>query len=670
MFQKILIANRGEIACRILRTARKHSIPVVAVYSEADKDSLHVELANEAVAIGGSRPAESYLDIQKIVSAAKQTGADAIHPGYGFLSENSSLAEACEQESISFIGPHSSAIRTMASKSTAMDIAQKAGVNILPGLRTGDTNVEKLIAVADQIGFPVLLKAALGGGGRGMRIVYDRQQFHSSLQIAQSEARTSFGNDQIIMEKYLPNPRHIEVQIAGDKFGNTIHFFERDCSAQRRYQKIIEEAPAPNISSEIKESMYQAAISIAEALGYYSVGTIEFLFHGNEFYFMEMNTRLQVEHPVTELITGVDLVELQLRIAANESIEMLDIPDQPIGHAIESRIYAESPANDFLPSPGKIEYLSFPAISDNVQIHSGFRSGDVVDQNYDPLIAKIVTYRSERSLAIDEMLSALNRTHIHGVDTNVGFLWNLVDNPLFLSASIDTQLVESNIDDFVQDGSSHIDEIVAIASLLVQTQKNSNSTNEGRVEKPSSPWRMQSGWRLNSIREFKQSFEFNSQILNVSLLFINEYYLVSCGSRTMHCESFSTDKDQISVVIDNVSWSVTVVKKNDLLVLFESGKCYELRTVNYLSANVSLEDQFGSLIAPLSGRVVRVLVQPGERVTSGQRLLVIEAMKMEHQITSPMDGQVVSINFQEKDQVEEGATCLVVEPIDPDDSSA
>ncbi len=663
MFNKLLIANRGEIACRITRTAHRLGIPVVAVHSDVDRNALHVDIADEAVEIGGARPSESYLNADRIVSAAQKTGADAIHPGYGFLSENSVLAQLCERNSIEFIGPPSQAIRDMASKSTASGIAQRAGVPTLTGYRDAEQSPDGMIQASRKIGFPVLLKSSAGGGGRGMRIVHSEDQFHQILQSAKSEAKEAFDDEFMIIEKFLQQARHIEVQIAGDKHGNVVHLFDRECSAQRRYQKIIEEAPAPNIPDKVKSDMFDAAVELSRSIGYHGVGTLEFLLDGEQFYFMEMNTRLQVEHPVTEQVTKTDLVEWQLRIAAGESVLSFPLPEQPIGHSVEVRLYAENPTRNFLPSPGRITHLSFPETNDDIQIHTGVRAGDNVDRHYDPLIAKVVSYRPDRDDAILTMLNALRKLRIAGVDTNLAFLAKLLGHDSFRHGTIDVRFVESNLPELTQENQDLPDEIAAVTALYLDSlSTESSQRNPGRPDSdPYSPWHCTSGWRLNTTREFSTHFEFGDRVVSVTIQDQNGKVLVNCDSGQMTVHHHTISDNTITAELDRGSWEVTVARLDNSVVAFHNFSRYELMPTEKISVASAPTAKSGSLTAPLPGRVVRILVESGEQVQAGQNLIVIEAMKMEHHITSPSDGVVTAINYNENDQVEEGATCVVVE---------
>ncbi len=662
LFRKLLIANRGEIACRIIRTAQHLNIPVSTVYSDADRDALHTSLADESVYLGASRPSESYLNVDRIIEAAKMVSADALHPGYGFLSENSILAKACENENIEFIGPSSQVIDCMASKAQAAAIAVEAGVPVLPGFRETENSDDSLAKLAQTIGFPVLLKAALGGGGRGMSIVHSEPQLVESLAAVKAQAKEFFGNDLIIIEKYLNPARHVEVQIAADKHGNAVHLFDRDCSTQRRYQKIVEEAPAPQIDQNTRERMYAAAISLTRALDYHSVGTVEFLLADNEFYFMEMNTRLQVEHPVTEQVTGVDLVEWQLRIAAGESISHLKIPSSPNGHSIQARIYAENPEKGFLPSPGHIRYLSYPSESDNLQMHTGVRQNDVVDVHYDPLISKVVVSDSDRPKAIERLKKALRDLHVVGVDTNVAFLSNLLTTHDFTTCTHDIKFVENNLPELTAQNRELPAEILALALLYLKSESTQIWLKDAiENDDKYSPWRTESGWRLNSHKEFACGFVCDDQIYNVSVLLGEYQIVVKIKERVYRCSNVQILDHEIGATIDDIEWSLPVVSLEDELYLFHQCSSYGLRLSDRLSVASSSNVNTGSLTAPLPGRIARILVEKGESVSTGQVLIVVEAMKMEHPITSPIDGVVTSIPYSENQLVDEGASCIFVE---------
>lgn len=666
MFRKLLIANRGEIACRIIRTANRLKIPVATVYSDADHIALHTKYADQSVYIGGSRPSESYLNIERILAAALQVNADALHPGYGFLSENSALADACEKENIEFVGPSATAIQTMASKSNAARIAIAAGVPILPGIRQSTHNDSDLIDKVGEIGYPVLLKAAAGGGGRGMSIVESDSEFLHQLKNVRAQAKEFFGDDLIIIEKYLNPARHVEVQVIADKQGNVIHLFDRDCSSQRRYQKIVEEAPAPQISHQTRQQMYAAAISLTKALNYFSVGTIEFLLADDAFYFMEMNTRLQVEHPVTEQITGIDLVEWQLRVAAGQSIAELTVPKSPLGHSIQTRIYAENPAKQFLPSPGRIEYLQLPDESEQIEVHTGVSEGDQVDLHYDPLIAKLVGHGNSREESIHHIMRALDEVRIIGVDTNVEFLSNLITDDIFRTCIVDIKYVENNGQRLIARTTDIPAEILIIALLFVTSEeKYKVQTRTVKSNDIYSPWRSTDGWRIYSRREIAYSFEHNEVLRHVSVIYDKNKILAFYGCQTFTCTNLQVDRDNsVTVSIEGQQWCVQVIEVSQTLYLFHRSVQYPLVVSERLSKVQASGGVSGSLAAPLPGRIARVLVQVGENVRAGQTLVVIEAMKMEHPISSPVDGVVTAIFFSENQLINEGVSCVTVESTD------
>lgn len=647
-----------------MRTAHHLDIPVAAVYSEADRNSMHVALADESICIGNSRPSNSYLNVSRVMHAAKRVGADALHPGYGFLSENSALSEACEKAGIEFIGPPSSAIRLMASKSNAVDIAAKAGVPVVPGFREARSSETTMMERAEEIGFPVLLKAALGGGGRGMSVVNSGDEFAECLHAVRSQAQEFFGDDLIIVEKYLNSARHVEVQIAADKHGNVLHLFDRDCSAQRRYQKIIEEAPAPKIRKITRRRMHDAAISLTTALDYHSVGTVEFLYSNDSFFFIEMNTRLQVEHPVTEQVTNLDLVEWQLRIAAGESIKNKQVPNAPIGHSMQARIYAESPENGFLPSPGTIEYLHLPTQSDNLQMHTGVRQGDVVDLHYDPLIAKVVVQDADRDKCIERLRFALSDFHTVGVNTNIKFLSNLLDSDEFRKSEVTIKSIEANIQQLIKQEQELPLQILILASMYVGKQAQIRNQAGFTVSNDIySPWRTSCGWRLNAGKEFACSFAWTDKLYNVSIIHNESNIEAKHKNQSFVCGDHKIDASTISAKINGRKWHVSAFRSERRIYIFHRSSRYELRLSGRLSKAGTSTGKSGELTAPLPGRVARVMVENGSLVSTGQCLIVIEAMKMEHQITSPVDGIVRAIPFVENQMVDEGVKCVEVEPL-------
>jgi len=676
LISSVLIANRGEIACRIADTAKKLGICVIAVYSEADKDALHVSKADKALCIGGASPDESYLNIENIMQAALDSNVQSLHPGYGFLSENAVLARHCEQESIQFIGPASQSIELMASKSSAAQIAVQAGVAVLRGYRDSEQNSEKMKLHASEIGFPVLLKSAMGGGGRGMRIVQNMQEFDDALTAAKSESMQSFGDDQIIVEKYLNSARHIEVQIAVDERGNAVHLFDRECSIQRRYQKIIEEAPAPRLSDTLRKRLSDAAVAIAVQLGYRNIGTIEFLLSGEDFYFMEMNTRLQVEHPVTEQITGTDLVEWQFRIANGESIRDFPLPEFAKGHSIEARIYAENPARQFVPSSGRIGCFDLPHKMKSIQIHTGYRPQDQVSQHYDPLLAKVVSAGNTRNKALANIIEAFDEIVISGVQTNVNFLSNLFRHQLFYDASADLGFVEKHLDDLIPETDDLPEQIPIAAALVLHSKANRRETHASLDSETKSAWSALHGWRLNGASKFTYIFVYHSKIVHITLTF--PFYDKVCDSNdgTMPVDFSAwyenrhfvgrgacSDTGRVKVRINQstaINAHVERTGDNHLNVYFQ-GRIYELSINERFVPQIHSNEKAGSLSAPMSGKVVRTNVQTGQSVSIGQNLMVIEAMKMEHQISAPIDGVVTEVAYNEGDQVEEGAMCVVIE---------
>lgn len=664
MFQKILIANRGEIACRILQTARRLGISTVAVYSSADRDSMHVQMADEAIEIGAARPSESYLNIDRIIQAVQQTGADAVHPGYGFLSENHVLAGRCEADGVTFVGPRSEAIRIMASKSTAGDIATKAQVPVLPGYRGSNQDGGDLIEAAMEIGFPVLLKSALGGGGRGMRIVDSESHLEANLVVAKSESLEAFGSDEIVVEKYLESARHIEVQVAADRHGDCLHLHDRDCSSQRRFQKIVEEAPAIDIKPNVRARMHESAVRIARTLGYDNLGTMEFLLQNDEFYFMEMNTRLQVEHPVTERITDTDLVEWQIRIAAGESLQSFGYRDAIAGHSIETRIYAENPAKNFLPSPGTLTYLKLPDSSDAVDVHSGVRQGDTISEHYDPMIAKLVATGPTREEALARMIDALSETIIAGVDVNVGMLISLLRHDEFRNGAVDVNFVERNLSDLARSESQPPAEAIALAVLWLHAARKNGGTKNSTEHSldPYSPWQDGTGWRMHARREFVYRISCAGKTHAIRYGEDSRGTVqVDWDSQSIECELGNIDNTTVAAMLNGKSRAMTLIRIQDRLTIFDGGSRYELRIAGRPESAHMADENSGNLAAPLPGRVARINVSVGDSVSNGDCLLVIDAMKMEHRLCATFDGIVAAIRYAVDDQVDEGATCVEVD---------
>ena len=644
MFGKILIANRGEIACRVIRTARRLGIRTVAVYSDADRDARHVRLADEARRIGPAPAQESYLNIHSILEAARACGAEAIHPGYGFLSENEDFARACGKADIVFIGPSAEAIAAMGDKAAAKRLMEKAGVPLVPGYHGEKQDAALLEKEAARIGYPVLIKPSAGGGGKGMRVVVDRGSFKEHLEGAKREARSSFGDDRVLIERYLQRPRHIEVQVFGDGRGNVVHLFERDCSVQRRHQKVLEEAPAPGLNSQKREEMGAAAIAAARAINYGGAGTVEFIAEQDGgFYFMEMNTRLQVEHPVTEMITGLDLVEWQLRVAAGEGLPLEQHELKFAGHAIEARIYAEDPDRDFLPATGKLVHLAFPAETESVRIDTGVESGGEITPWYDPLIAKLIVRGPDRPAALAALRRALAETEIAGVTTNVAFLGRIAASRAFTAGELDTGLIERNRAELFPPRTPVPGEMLAAAALAELAAEEQAAGERARTAgDPHSPWNQVDGWRLNGESHHDLVFMDGEEHHTVRISFADDGPRLKIGNQEF------PDVRKARTVRDGKDWHV-----------FWNGLYRKLSLEEEL--HVPDDAAAGSLVAPMPGKVIQVLVETGAQVKKGEALLILEAMKMEHTITAPADGVVKEILFAAGEQVLEGAELIRVE---------
>jgi len=681
MFSKILIANRGEIACRIIKTAKKMGILTVAVYSDADKDSLHVHMADEAVYLGASPSRESYLVGNKVIAAAKKTGAQAIHPGYGFLSENADFCRACQQEGITFIGPPVEAIEAMGSKSAAKNIMEKANVPLVPGYHGDDQSRDIIKKAADDMGYPVLLKATAGGGGKGMRQVWSEDEFDEGLAAAKREAMSSFGDDTMLVEKYLTQPRHVEIQVFCDNNQNAVYLFERDCSVQRRHQKVIEEAPAFSMSEFLRSKMGESAIKSAQAIGYQGAGTVEFLLDvDGSFYFMEMNTRLQVEHPVTEMISGQDLVEWQLRVAAGEKLPKTQQELTINGHAFEARIYAEDPSNDFLPATGQLTLLKTPLESKHVRIDTGVRQGDDVSVFYDPMIAKLIVWDESREKALQRLAKALREYRIDGVTTNIEFLYNLATTDAFINADIDTGFIEKNHDAiFHQTDEKQNDDLLTkqlpIAALyLVLSLEKKTKALATQSNDPHSPWHMTNAWRLNEAHNHSLTLAYNDIEYAINIEQKRQasasYYIITttsqCGTtHTVDCQG-EIAGEQITVTIDgHRSRNVVAVTNNESdnvndnsISLYQEHGVFNFSQVHPDHGQNNDDDNHGGLTAPMNGTVVSVLATPGEQVKKDQPLVIMEAMKMEHTIKAPSDGEVNEVFFSAGDMVDGGAELL------------
>ncbi|MGL4410040.1 MAG: acetyl-CoA carboxylase biotin carboxylase subunit, partial [Zoogloea sp.] len=648
MFTKILIANRGEIACRVIKTARRLGIKTVAVYSEADAGARHVRLADEAVLIGPAPARESYLVIERIIAAARQTGAQAIHPGYGFLSENEDFCAACEAAGIVFIGPPVAAIHAMGSKSEAKKLMEAARVPLTPGYH-GDNQVPDFLRTqADAIGYPVLIKAAAGGGGKGMRLVEQGADFLDALASCQREARASFGSDHVLVEKYITRPRHIEIQVFGDTHGNYVYLFERDCSVQRRHQKVLEEAPAPGMSPERRAAMGQAAVEAARAVGYVGAGTVEFIAQQDgSFYFMEMNTRLQVEHPVTEMITGLDLVEWQLRVAAGEPLPLNQEQLSIHGHALEARIYAEDPAKGFLPATGRLVHLAPPEESAHVRVDTGVEEGDAISPHYDPMIAKLIVWDVNRDRALARMLQALADYRVVGVANNIEFLSRLTACPAFAGADLDTGLIEREKDYlFPAEAEAPREAWLAVAlAELLRTQTRADRDAAGHAE-PASPWHLQDGWRLNAAPRRRLIFRLGEvqKTVDVEPVGAGAYALVLDG-RSSRVSGSLNPRGLLRAELDGLRTRITVVQAGEKRHVFAHGRAWAFACVDPLHFQSEGSGTEGGLLAPMPGKVIALVATPGARVEKGAPLLILEAMKMEHTITAPSSGTVQAFRF-------------------------
>mgnify|MGYP000885763867 CR=1 FL=1 len=672
MFDTLLIANRGEIACRIAATARRMGLRTVAVYSDADAQAAHVAACDQAIRIGEAEPRASYLRGDAILAAARAAGAQAIHPGYGFLSENADFARACAEAGIVFVGPPVQAIAAMGDKAAAKALMAQAGVPLVPGYHGEDQDPARLAREADAIGYPVLIKASAGGGGKGMRVVQSPSEFADALQSCKREAAASFGDDRVLIERYLQRPRHIEIQVFADAHGNCIHLFERDCSVQRRHQKVIEEAPAPGMTAERRQAMGQAAVAAARAVSYVGAGTVEFIVEPDgRFYFMEMNTRLQVEHPVTEMITGLDLVEWQLRVAAGEPLPLPQDALRIAGHAIEARIYAENPDSGFLPSTGTLAYLGLPAhtafANGDVRIDGGVRAGDTISPHYDPMIAKLIVRGADRDEARARMLQALAQTHVAGVHTNAAFLARLMRDEAFATADLDTGLIDRRRDSLLPSPGPAAPETLALAAAGVLAQEDAD---EQALRPPAqSPWNVRDGWRVGGSYRRELDFLDHDTPRSAVLARCGEHWTLDAGSGPQpfawQAEPAGTGGRawRVSLALDGRRIRGTVVLHDEHVHVHADGGHAVLRLHDPLAHSAD-EDvgHEGDLAAPMPGKIIAIAVQPGQTVSRGQPLLVMEAMKMEHTIAAPTDGVVDEVFYAVGDQVAEGAALVSLQP--------
>jgi 3-methylcrotonyl-CoA carboxylase alpha subunit len=666
MFTKLLIANRGEIACRVIKTARRMGIRTVAVYSEADAGARHVRLADEAVCIGPAAVRESYLVIDKIIGAAKSTGAQAIHPGYGFLSENEEFAEACVANDIAFIGPPVAAIRAMGLKSESKKLMEKAGVPLTPGYHGDNQEAAFLRTQADAIGYPVLIKASAGGGGKGMRAVWKGEEFAAALDSCKREAASSFGDNHVLIEKYLQRPRHIEIQVFGDTHGHCVYLFERDCSVQRRHQKVLEEAPAPGMTAERRAAMGRAAVDAAKAVGYVGAGTVEFIVNRDgTFYFMEMNTRLQVEHPVTEMITGLDLVEWQLKVAAGEPLPLQQEQLAIQGHALEARIYAEDAAKGFLPATGRLTHLAPPSETLNVRIDTGVEQDDEITPHYDPMIAKLIVWDENRERALARMLQALADYRIVGVTNNVGFLARLVACPSFARADLDTGLIEREHDFLFPDATTV--QVPRDAWLLAALAELLRDRNYGRAHAaasgdPHSPWHLRDGWRANGAARREILLRADGCEQRVVAAYRGDGFLLELDGQSSVAAGVLSGQGALRADLDGRRLNVTVVAAGEKRHVFCDGMSFIFAAIDPLFHAGEGGGAEGGLTAPMPGKVIALLAEPGVQVEKGAPLIVLEAMKMEHTLVAPVAGAVKAFCFAVGEQVADGAELLEFEP--------
>ncbi len=669
MFKKILIANRGEIACRIAATARRMGIRTVAVYSDADATAKHVQACDEAVHIGGSAARDSYLRWEKIIEAAQATGAQAVHPGYGFLSENTDFAQACVDAGLVFIGPPASAIEAMGLKAASKQLMEQSGVPLVPGYHGADQNPQVLQAAADDIGYPVLIKASAGGGGKGMRVVEQAADFSAALASCQREAKNSFGNDAVLVEKYVQRPRHIEIQVFADTHGNCVYLFERDCSVQRRHQKVLEEAPAPGMSEALRQRMGAAAVAAARAVNYVGAGTVEFIVEQSsydqpesmQFFFMEMNTRLQVEHPVTEAITGLDLVEWQLRVASGEPLPLQQEDLRISGHAIEARICAESPDQDFLPATGSMAVYGLPAHSSfargAVRVDSGVRQGDAISPFYDSMVAKLIVHGADRQEALARMDAALAQTHIVGLKTNVQFLRHVVRSDSFAHARLDTGLIAREAAHLFHQETVPLQlAIAAWVAEVLHTQASAASARPGAWQ---DPWTACDAWQshapMRRVFDLETDGQAHSAVLTQG----------SHGGLQLQCAGVDSTfayaafpEGGMEVILNGQRHTAHVYLQSSQVHVFTPQGARQFQDIDRLAHAAVAPADVGRLTAPMPGKLLSFSVKAGDTVRQGQALAVMEAMKMEHQIVAPADGCVQELLFAPGDQVSEGAELL------------
>jgi 3-methylcrotonyl-CoA carboxylase alpha subunit len=661
MFKKILIANRGEIACRVISTLKKMGITSVAVYSDADRHARHVTLSDEAYYIGASRPDESYLKADDLLALAKKKNIDAIHPGYGFLSENSHFARACLEAKITFIGPSADSIEKMGAKDAAKVLMEAANVPVVPGYHGENQAPEHLQKQAEKVGFPLLIKAVSGGGGKGMRVVNKAAEFAELLDSVKREAMNAFADDRVLLEHYISKPRHIEFQIFGDCHENYVHLHERECSLQRRHQKIIEETPSPFLDEKTRQAMGIAAVNAARAIRYSGAGTIEFIVgEDRSFYFMEMNTRLQVEHPVTEMVSGQDLVEWQIRVAAGQALPLKQEQIPRTGHSFEARLYAENPNNQFLPSTGKLQYLRFPTSDKNLRIETGVEQGDSISVFYDPMIAKLVVWGEDRETARERLLNALGETGIIGVENNIAFLGTLATHPDFIENKIDTQYIDKKLNRLLADSEVELPDNVLLAATVKRLLEGKQLVKEMAATSVdgNSPWFDTTGWRPNGQSQRSLFFNYEeTDEIEIKVTENDEHFIFHLDDDLdVIAESLANDAIRLQI---NDSWERFIVLRHETSLLISwKNRWYALTEMNPFEPDLSTMSANSNIIAPMPGKLLKVLVANGDAVFEGQPLAIIEAMKMEHTLNAPFDGEIDQVFYSEDDFVEADATLI------------
>ena len=666
MFNNVLIANRGEIACRVIETCRELGVATVAVHSDVDADARHVRMADESVRLGPAAAAESYLNVERILAAARETGAEAIHPGYGFLSENADFVRACDEAGVVFIGPRPETIDRMGSKSASKALMIEAGVPVVPGYHGADQDRKTLLAEAKKIGYPLMIKAVSGGGGKGMRVVHEAGELEEALDGARREGESSFGDGRLLLEKYVEQPRHVEFQVIADQHGQTIHLFERECSLQRRYQKIVEETPSPALDPDLRERMAEAAVAAAEAVDYVNAGTVEFILGADgEFHFMEMNTRLQVEHPVTEMVTGLDLVEWQLRVAAGEPLPLAQEDIDQVGHAIEVRIYAEKPEEGFLPSIGRVSGLDCPLDEPGVRLDTGVEAGDEISIHYDPMIAKLVVHGDDRPAALRRLRRVLARTAVFGPETNLGLLRAIAKDPAFNSGEFDTGTVAEQLETWLTPDPAPSRALMAAA---VYRALSLEVAGEDDLD-PHSPWARPDGWQLVPGNGLRVRLESAGTSRDVRLLPREQDAWVArigridqVGDESHELSLHDIDGDALILQIGDRNHRLDIFAEDDRLMVADGEQAWMIRReAPYAPASVAGADEAhpGS---PMPGRIVAVHVAEGDSVEAGQPILVLEGMKMEYTVKAGVAGTVEKIKYSEGDMVDAEVPLVDIQP--------